>query len=301
LARTGEGRAGLALLAIALCLAIAAATVLAGDPLDIVGRPLLPPFENARLPLGTDRLGRDILAGLAHGARSTLLTAFAVAAVALGIGALVGATAGYAGGWLDEALMRLADATQTVPAFVLALALISVLGPSQPTTVLALAAGAWTGPARVVRAQVLSLRERPYVAASRLIGRRPLAIALTVILPNALPPLLALASIIVAGAILAEAALSFMGLSDPNIATWGAMIAEGRAVLRTASHVIIAPGLAVVLTVLAVSLLGEGLAKALSARCCGANWTTPSATAASSTACCWMSSRRPWGRRRRKR
>jgi peptide/nickel transport system permease protein len=264
-ARTWQGGLGAALLLAGVVLALSAPHLFQGDPLDIVARPLTPPFSNSLVPLGTDRLGRDILAGLVHGARSTLATATLVAVIALLLGAAIGTTAGYMGGILDEALMRVADAVQTVPGFVLALALVSVAGPAQPVIVLALAAGAWTGPARIVRAEVLSLKERPFVEASRLVGRSPLAIAFDVVLPNALNPLIALAAVIVAGAILAESALSFLGLGDPNAASWGAMIAEGRSVLRTAPHVIMAPGLAVMGAVLAVSLIGEGLAKALEA------------------------------------
>jgi peptide/nickel transport system permease protein len=261
--RTWEGAVGLALLVAGIGLALLAPILFEGDPLDLKGRPLTPPFVDPGLPLGTDRLGRDILAGLVHGARATLATSAGVALIALLVGSTVGAVAGYLGGFADEVLMRIADATQTVPPFVLALALVSVAGPTQPVIVAALAAGAWTGPARVVRAQVLSLRERPFVEASRLLGRSPLAVAVEVVLPNALGPIIALASVTVAGAILAEAALSFLGLGDPNRASWGALIAEGRSVLRTAPHVIFAPGLAVTATVLAVSLAGEGLAKAL--------------------------------------
>ena len=261
--RTWEGAVGVALLAAGIGFALLAPILFEGDPLDLKGRPLTPPFVDPGLPLGTDRLGRDILACLVHGARATLATAAGVALIALLAGSVVGAIAGTLGGFADEVLMRIADATQTVPPFVLALALVSVAGPTQPVIVAALAAGAWTGPARVVRAQVLSLRERPFVEASRLLGRSPLAVAVEVVLPNALGPVIALASVIVAGAILAEAALSFLGLSDPNRASWGALIAEGRSVLRTAPHVIVAPGLAVTTTVLAVSLAGEGLAKAL--------------------------------------
>jgi peptide/nickel transport system permease protein len=261
--RTWEGAVGVALLAAGIGFALLAPILFEGDPLDLKGRPLTPPFVDPGLPLGTDRLGRDILAALAHGTRATLATAAGVALIALLAGSVVGAIAGTLGGFADEVLMRIADATQTVPPFVLALALVSVAGPTQPVIVAALAAGAWTGPARVVRAQVLSLRERPFVEASRLLGRSPLAVAVEVVLPNALGPVIALASVIVAGAILAEAALSFLGLSDPNRASWGALIAEGRSVLRTAPHVIFAPGLAVTTTVLAVSLAGEGLAKAL--------------------------------------
>ena len=259
--RAPELTLGLGVLALAALLAFAAPLIVAGDPLDIVGPPLAAPFADAARPLGTDRLGRDILAGLLYGARSTLLTAGAVAAIALIAGACVGALAGTFGGALDEVLMRLADAVQTVPAFVLALALVSVLGSSQGTLIAALAAGAWTGPARVVRAEVLSVKERAFVDASRLIGRPRLAIAFQVVLPNALSALTALSAIIVAGAILSEAALSFLGFGNPNAASWGAMIAEGRSVLRTAPHVIIAPGLAVTATVLTVSLIGEGAAR----------------------------------------
>jgi peptide/nickel transport system permease protein len=261
--RTSPGALGAALLAAGALAALLAPLLFPSDPLDIVARPLTPPFADALVPLGTDRLGRDILAGLVHGARTSLATALAVAALALLGGGAVGTVAGYRGGWTDETLMRVADAVQTVPSFVLALALVSVAGPTQPAIVAALAAGAWTGPARVVRAGILSLRERSYVEASRLVGRPPLAIAFTVVLPNALTPLLALAAVIVAAAILQEAALSFLGLGNPNAASWGAMIAEGRSVMRTAPHVIIAPGAAVMVTVLAVSLLGEGVQRAL--------------------------------------
>jgi peptide/nickel transport system permease protein len=263
LLRTWQGGIGMLLLGLAAALAVAAPWLFASDPLDMVARPLTPPFSNAAVPLGTDRLGRDLLAGLVHGARGTLFVASAVAAIALGVGAAVGTTAGYLGGWIDELLMRVADATQTVPGFVLALTLVSVAGPSQPVIVLAIAAGAWTGPARVVRAEVLSLKQRSFVEASRLVGRSRMGIAFDVVLPNALNPLIALAAVIVAGAILSESALSFLGLGDPNVASWGAMIAEGRSVLRTAPHVILVPGLAVMGTVLAVSLVGDGLSRAL--------------------------------------
>ena len=162
--------------------------------------------------------------------------------------------------------MRVADAAQTVPSFLLALALVSVTGPSPAGVVVALSAGSWTATARMVRAEVMSLRGRAFVEASRLVGRPALAIAFRVVLPNALAPAIALAAVIVAGAILSESALAFLGLSDPNRASWGAMIAEGRSVLRTAPHVVVAPGVALFVTVLGVSLLGEGLRKALAGR-----------------------------------
>jgi peptide/nickel transport system permease protein len=260
------GLAGAVLLLCAALLALAAPWLLPADPFDIVGRPLLPPFARNEHPLGTDRLGRDILAMIIHGAAPSLLTALAVAAVALGVGLVAGALAGMFGGWADEAIMRVADALQTVPSFVVALAVVSVTGPSLAGLVAALSLSAWTAPARIVRAEVLRLREAPFVEASLLLGRSRAAVALEVVLPNALNVALALVAVIVAGALLSEAALSFLGLGDPNRPSWGALIAEGRQVMRTAPHVIIAPGLALFTVVLAVSLLGEAVSRALSRR-----------------------------------
>jgi peptide/nickel transport system permease protein len=264
--RSPEGVIGAVVLVLLGLVALLAPVLIAGDPLAIVATPLTAPFSDAAVPLGTDRLGRSVLAGLIHGARTSLLVGLAAAAVAITVGSLVGTAAGLAGGLIDEALMRLADAFQTVPGFLLALAFVSVIGPSLPVVVLAIALGAWTGPARLARAEVLSIRERDYVAAARVIGMHPAEIALRQVLPNALPPVLAYAAVIVAGAILTEAALSFLGLGDPNSVTWGSMIAEGRTVLRSQPFLSIIPGLALVVTVLGVYLFGEGLAEALSRR-----------------------------------
>ena len=266
LLRSPEGAIGLAVLCLLVLTALFAGVLFPRDPLSIVGPALLPPFSDASLPLGTDRLGRDVLAELVHGARASLAVGIAAAIVALVVGSLIGTLAGFAGGLVDEALMRVVDAFQIVPAFLLALAFVSVIGASLPVVVLAIALGAWTGPARLARAEVLSIRERDYVAAARVIGMRPLEIALREILPNALPPVLALSSVIVASSILVEAALSFLGLSDPNIVTWGSMIAEGRNVLRSAPFLSIMPGIALMVTVLGVYLFSEGLADVLAKR-----------------------------------
>lgn len=266
LLRSPEGVAGLCLLVLLAAMALAAPLLFPGDPLAIVGRPMTAPFTDPALPLGTDRLGRDVTGGLMYGARTSLLVGLATALVALAAGALVGTVAGLAGGLVDEALMRVVDAFQIVPGFLLALAFVSVTGASLPVIILAIALGAWTGPARLVRAEVLSIRERDYVAAARVIGMHPAEIALREVLPNALPPVLALTAVIVATAVLVEAALSFLGLGDPNVVTWGSMIAEGRNVLRTAPHLSIVPGLGLVATVLGVYLLGEGLADAMAGR-----------------------------------
>ncbi len=261
--RSAEGLIGLFILLLIAGAAVAAPFLFPRDPLSIVGAPLIAPFVDPALPLGTDSLGRDVLAGLFHGARISLTVGISAAAAALIIGAVVGTLAGFAGGLVDEALMRVTDAFQIVPSFLLALAFVSTIGASTPIVVLAIALSAWADPARLTRAQVLSIRERDYVASARAIGMHPLEIALRQILPNALAPVLALAAIIVAAAILTEAALSFLGLGDPNVVTWGSMIAQGRNVLRSAAYLSIIPGLGLLVTVLGVYLFAEGINKAL--------------------------------------
>lgn len=263
---TPEGRTGAALLGLMAALALLAPVLYPGDPLAIAGRPMLPPFERLAHPLGTDRLGRDVAAGIAHGARTSLAVGLAAAAAALTLGTLVGTLAGLFGGWIDEVLMRVTEAFQTVPGFLLALAFVSVGGGSMGVVVLAIALAAWTEPARLARAEVLAIREMPYVANARVAGMHPVEIALREVLPNAVPPVLALSAVIVAASVLIEAALSFLGLGDPNVATWGGMIAEGRTVLRAAPWLSILPGLAVMVTVLGVYLTGEGVAEALARR-----------------------------------
>lgn len=266
LLRTPEAIAGFAILGLLVAMAVAAPWLFPRDPLAIAGRPLLRPFQDWALPLGTDRLGRDVLAGLFHGARTSLAVGLAAAAASILVGSIVGTVAGFAGGLVDEVLMRITDAFQTVPGFLLSLALVSVVGPSLGVVVMAIALSAWTGPARIARAEVLSIRERDYVASARVIGMHPIEIAFREVLPNALPPVLALSSVIVAAAILTEAALSFLGLGDPNRVTWGGMIAEGRAVLRSAPYLSVIPGIALVLSVLGVYLAGEGVVEGTAAR-----------------------------------
>ncbi len=257
---------GLAILALVILVAVASPLLFPGDPLDIVGRPLTEPFEDWRFPLGTDRLGRDILAGLAHGARASLFVGLVAALGAILIGILIGSVAGYFGGWIDEALMRLTETFQTVPAFILALALIAVMGPGVVSIAIAIALVSWTGPARITRAEFLTLKQREFVAASRVLGQSNGHIIFRDILPNALAPIIVLGSVIVASAILIESALSYLGLGDPNRATWGQMIASGRSVFRSAWYVSAIPGFAILLTVLAVSLVGEGLTDAANPR-----------------------------------
>ncbi|WP_273793734.1 ABC transporter permease [Brucella anthropi] len=264
--RTGEGVTGTILLALLVLAALMAPLLFPGDPLSIVSAPLLQPFENMDFIFGTDRLGRDVMAELFYGARTSLAVGLAASLAAIIFGSTVGTLAGFAGGIIDEILMRITEAFQTVPGFLLALALVSIAGPSLPVLIAAIALSSWTQAARLTRGQVLTIRESHYVASARVIGMHPMEIAFRQILPNALPPVLALVPVIVASAILIEAALSFLGLGDPNRVTWGGMIAEGRTVLRSAPWLSIMPGLALALTVVGVYLAGEGLTNALSRR-----------------------------------
>ncbi|WP_337267207.1 ABC transporter permease [Oryzifoliimicrobium ureilyticus] len=261
--RHPEGVTGLAIILLLVVAALFAPLVAPGDPLQIVGRPLLTPFDAMHHLLGTDRLGRDVLVGLLYGARTSLAVGLVAALAAVVWGLIIGLVAGFAGGLIDDILMRITDAFQIVPAFLLALAFVSTLGTSLPVIIFAIALGSWADPARLARAQVLSIRESDYVAAARVIGMHPIEIALRQILPGAVSPVLSLSAVVVASAILTESALSFLGLGNPNLATWGTMIAEGRSVLRSAPFLSILPGMALVITVVGVHLLSEGLAKAL--------------------------------------
>lgn len=263
---TPEGMIGTLLLALLIGMALSAPVLFPGDPQAIAGRPMIAPLQDPAFPLGTDRLGRDLLAGIFHGARASLLVGLAAALTAMGAGMVFGTLAGFSGGIVDEAMMRIVDAFQIVPGFLLALAFVSAFGPSLGTVVLAIALGAWTGPARLARAQVLRLRQADFVAAARVMGMHPAEIAFRQIMPLAFGPVLALSSMIVAGAVLTESALSFLGLGDPNTVTWGAMIAEGRNQLRSAAYLSLIPGLALVLTVMAVHLSGEAFTLALRGR-----------------------------------
>lgn len=258
--------AGLVTLALVGAIALAAPWLYPGDPQDMVARPLIWPFQDPALPLGTDRLGRDLAAGLAHGARVSLLVGFAAAAAAVLVGVTVGCLAGWFGGLVDDSLMRVTDAVQTVPGFVLALALVAVMGPGVGTVIVAIAVSSWTGTARVVRAEVSSWRERDLVAACRVMGMGSGEILIRQILPNIASPVIVLASVVVAVAILVESALSFLGLGDPALVSWGSMIAEGRGLLRRAWFVAAVPGVAIIITVVSVSLAGEAVTAALDPR-----------------------------------
>jgi peptide/nickel transport system permease protein len=186
--------------------------------------------------------------------------------MAIFLGTLIGALAGFYGGWVDDVLMRITEAFQTVPSFLLLLVLVAVFGSNLLTVTLAIGIVSWPAPARLTRAEFLSLRNREFVQACRTLGLRDSAIIFREILPNAMPPLIVYASVVMALAILMESALAFLNLSDPNVASWGNLIGQGRGVLRTQWYVSAIPGVAILLTVLAVSLVGQGLNDALNPR-----------------------------------
>ncbi len=261
--RPGAGLIGPLLLLLLVATALLAPLLAPGDPLDMVARPLIAPFADVRFPLGTDQLGRDVWSGLVHGARVSLAVGSTAAAATLGVGILIGTLAGFEGGLIDDLLMRLTEAFQTVPGFLLALALVSVLGASAGNVVLAIAISSWPPAARLVRAEVLRVKALDYVDAARVLGMAPLAIAFVEILPGALQPVVALAGITVGEAILVESALAFLGLGDPNLESWGSMVANGRALIRTAPSLVILPGLCIASTVLAVSLTGDWIGRRL--------------------------------------
>jgi len=257
---------GLVLLAAVLLMAASAQWLFPQDPLGLAGRPLQWPFANGRFVLGTDASGRDIAAQIFHGARISLLIGFVATLVAIALGIVVGAVAGFYGGWVDDVLMRVTEAFQTVPNFLLLLVLVAVFGSSLATVTLAIGIVSWPAPARLTRAEFLTLRNREFVQACRTIGLRDGAIIFREILPNAMPPLIVYASVVMALAILMESALAFLNLSDPNVASWGNLIGQGRGVLRTQWYVSAIPGVVILLTVLAVSLVGQGLNDALNPR-----------------------------------
>lgn len=268
------GRNKIAMTGLLLLLALAAIALLGPylyevSPWKMVQRPFLPPFENSAYLLGTDTLGRDVLAGLIYGARISLLVGLVSTLIALLIGVPLGACAGYYGGWIDEALMRFTEIFQTVPSFALAIVLVAIFEPSVYSITGAIALVSWPPVARLVRGEFLLLRSQEYVLAARLNGQSDRNIILREILPNSLSPIIVLASLMVATAILLESSLSFLGLGDPEIMSWGYMIGAARTVIRQAWWLSFIPGVAIAITVLALNLLGEGLNEALNPKLSG--------------------------------
>ncbi|WP_082519604.1 ABC transporter permease [Variovorax sp. Root411] len=258
--------AGMVVLLIVAAVALLGPWLATNDPWAMVEQPFLRPWTEPGFLLGTDTLGRDILSGLVYGARISLLIGVVSTFVALLIGVSFGAVAGYFGGWIDAALMRFTELFQAVPSFALAIVLVAIFEPSIKSIVVAIAIVSWPPVARLVRSEFLTLRQRDFVQAALLAGQSTPRIILTQILPNAMSPIIVMASLMVATAILLESSLSFLGLGDPNQMSWGYMVGAARTVLRQAWWMALFPGLAIVLTVLALNLVGEGLSDGLNTR-----------------------------------
>jgi peptide/nickel transport system permease protein len=255
---------GLAIFLVIAFLALAAPILFPFDPFSNVGAPFEKPFSS--FLLGTDQLGRDVAAGLAHGARTSLLLALLATLVSLCVGTLLGCLSGYYGGWVDQLLMRITEFFQTIPSFVFAIVLVAIMQPSIESIVIAIAVVTWPPIARLVRGEMLTIRRREFVEACICLGMRDAQIIFREILPNILSPIIVTGSLMVATAILIESALAFLGLGDPNIMSWGFMIGAGRSFLRDAWWLCAIPGLAILLTVLSINLIGEGLNDALNPR-----------------------------------
>ena len=250
---------GLCILVAVVAIAILAPLLYPGSPWRMVHRPFLAPFVLDRAPLGSDTVGRDILAGLVHGSRVSLLIGLVSTLVALLVGVPLGAISGYFGGWVDTALMRVTEFFQTIPSFALAIVIVSILQPSVGSIVLAIAIVSWPPVARLVRGEVLSVRTRDYVQAAIVTGQPVHKVILTEVLPNVVSPVIVLASLMTATAILLESSLSFLGLGDPNVMSWGYMVGSGRSRVLDQWWISFIPGTAIFVTVLAHNLIGEGL------------------------------------------
>lgn len=232
------------------------------DPFEMVWAPFSPPGVDGFI-LGTDYLGRDLLSALIHGARVSIIIGLAAAAVSILIGVTVGALAGFYKGWVEELLMRITEFFQVLPTLLFSMVIVALFGASLPMITFAIGVVSWTAVARITRSEFLRIRELEYVMASRASGASNAKLMFRVILPNALPPIIVQAALMVGTAILFEAGLSFLGLTDPNVVSWGQVIGSNRQYILDASYTVTIPGLAIFITVLCISLVGDGLNDAL--------------------------------------
>jgi len=256
-----------AMVLVFLCVvALSASWISPYDPARIDPRAvLLPPSWSH--PLGTDNLGRDLLSRMIWGTRISLEVGLISVGIACGVGTLVGGVAGFYGGWVDTLLMRLVDVMLCFPTFFLILAVIAVLEPSIWNIMVVIGITSWMGIARLVRAEVLSLREREFVLAARALGLSKGRILMRHILPNALAPVLVAATLGVGTAILTESALSFLGIGvQPPTPSWGSILAVGKDYIEVAWWLSLFPGFAILVTVLGYNLLGEGIRDAVDPR-----------------------------------
>ena len=261
-ARNPSAIAGMLLLGAVLLVALGGPWLMGVDPFEITAAPMTPPFSEDAL-LGTDYLGRDVLTTLVYGGRATLLVGAVAAFLSVAIGITLGAMAGYYGGRVDAVLMRVTEFFQVLPALLFAMVVVTLFSPTLLTITLAIGVVSWTGTARLTRAEFMKYRSLEFVRAERAIGAGHARIIWKVILPNALPPLIVSATLAIGSAILFEAALSFLGLGDQNRMSWGLMIGASRQYVLSCWWAVAFPGAAIFITVLAVSLIGDGLNDAL--------------------------------------
>lgn len=260
------GLFGLTVVALLVAVAVLAPLLAPHDPFTTSRDAFLPPLVDGSHPLGTDHLGRDLLSNLLWGARVSLIVGVAAALTATVIGVVVGAFAGYAGGRVDELLMRLTEFFQVIPRFVLALIVVALFGSGLLNLVLVIGVLSWPQTARLVRSQYLSHKTMQYVDAGRALGMRDLKLIFSEILPNVMAPVLVVTSLDVAQAILLEASLGFFGLGDPNQPSWGALLNAAQDYIRRAWWMSVFPGLGISLAVLGFNLLGDGLTEAYDPR-----------------------------------
>ena len=266
LKRNRMAMTGLALVLGLFVVSVCAPWLAPYDPLSISLKEVLMPPSPAHY-LGTDTLGRDVLSRIIFGSRVSLKVGFVAVGLATLIGLLIGALAGYYGGWVDQSLMRLVDLMLCFPAFFLILAVIALLEPSIWNIMAVIGLTGWMGVARLVRAEFLSLREREFVTAARALGAGDTRLILRHMLPNALAPVMVSATLGVAGAILTESALSFLGLGvQPPTPSWGNILTAGKDNIEIAWWLSVFPGLAILVTVMSYNLLGEGIREAIDPR-----------------------------------
>ena len=236
--------------------------IYSGDPFDMVWAPFSPPGAEGYL-LGTDYLGRDMLLMLLYGARVSIIVGLAAALLTVLIGITIGALAGFYRGWVEEVLMRITEFFQVLPTLLFSMVIVALFGASLPIITMAIGVVSWPPVARITRTEFLRIRELEYVMAARAGGVSNTKLMTQVILPNALPPIIVQAALMVGSAILFEAGLSFLGLTDPNVVSWGQIIGSNRQYILDSSFTVTIPGLAIFVTVLAISLVGDGLNDAL--------------------------------------
>ena len=267
LLRSWNGRVGLVVIGLTLLIGLLAPVVNPYDPTIDSNLAIARQAPSWEHPFGTDRLGRDVLQRIVHATRVSLLIGFVVVAFSGSIGTVLGLTAGYFGKTADTLIMRLMDVVLAFPAILLAIAIVAVRGPGLFNTIVAVAIVGVPGYARVVRSMVLSLRERDYVDAARMVGVSNSRIMFGHILPNSLTPIIVQMTLGIGGAIVFSAALGFLGLGvQPPTPEWGAMIADGLPLLNQAPYLVFYPGMAIMVTVLAFNLFGDGLRDALDPR-----------------------------------